>query len=66
MTKFIVEKVISQNTKDTDSDFAHYTNDFYGKTGGGWVKTNSEKLLEYEPTSIWEKRNKKLEELGIK
>jgi hypothetical protein len=66
MTKFIVEKVISENQKDTDSDFANYTNDFYGSTGGGWVKNNSKKLLEYVPTSIWEKRIKKLEQLGIK
>ena len=66
MTKFIVEKVISENSKDTASDFENYTQHFYGSTGGGWVNSKSEKLLEYEPTSIWEKRNKKLEELGIK
>ena len=66
MTKFIVEKVISENSKDTESDFSHYTHTFYGITGGGWVKSNSDELLEYEPTSIWEQRNKKLEALGIK
>ena len=66
MTKFIVEKVISENSKDTASDFENYTQHFYGSTGGGWVNSKSEKLLEYEPTSIWEQRNKKLEALGIK
>ena len=66
MIKFIVEKVLSENKKDVESDFKHYEKSFYGSTGGGWVEANSKDLLEYEPTSIYEKRNKKLEELGIK
>lgn len=67
MTKFIIEQVISENKKDVvEKDFENYKHYFYTSTGGGWVEANSKDLLEYEPTSIYEKRNKKLEELGIK
>ena len=66
MTKFLVEQVIPGGGDNNQQAIDHYTEWFYKSTGGGWVKTNDDNLMEYEPTSIWEKRNKKLEELGIK
>lgn len=66
MIKFSIEQVISENKSDIESDFENYKRIFYTSTGGGWVEANSKNLLEYEPISIYEKRNKKLEQLGIK
>lgn len=67
-TQFEVLDITSEkSTENTNTDLKFYKDEFYSKTGGGWLETNNRHLFYYgEAKSIWEERSKKLEILGIK